>query len=353
MKVFAISPGVDADVQTQHSKSMDVSILIIGDERFQNAVLALIDCLNSLLVQTASYPSEAIQQLQTQPTEFILCQADCRGALELCYQIKTQSQSSWTYCLLLDDSTDTLASTLMERKVAALEAGADAYLWFPYTQMREDSPLLAQYQALLLAEIQVGLRWVKTCQELLQTNDLLSAIALSDPLTELNNRRALEWELPRQIENARNRGTPLCLLILDVDYFKTINDTYGHLIGDRVLQMLSARLQHNLRFYDTPFRYGGEEFVILLSNTEPAVAIQIAERLRVLIATQPFRINETLDLKIAISAGVAYLRSDDDEQGISLLDRADQNLLQAKTNGRNQVVSCRLPDDSPESHSIS
>ena len=127
--------------------------------------------------------------------------------------------------------------------------------------------------------------------------------------------------------------------MMDVDFFKRINDTYGHLIGDRALKLISARLRHNLRFYDTPFRYGGEEFVIILNNTGQKEAKLIGQRLCNLIAEQPFAVGDELDLSITISAGTASLRIDDDEKGINLLRRADQYLLKAKSQGRNKVLS--------------
>jgi two-component system cell cycle response regulator len=162
-------------------------------------------------------------------------------------------------------------------------------------------------------------------------------MALADPLTELSNRRAMEWELPRQIHNARVESTPLSLVMLDVDYFKSVNDTYGHQVGDRVLQLLAARLRHNLRFQDTLFRYGGEEFVIVLSNTTFQDALIVARRLRCLISDQPFHIDGSLALGITVSMGLASLISTDDAKGESLIRRADHNLLRAKSSGRNQV----------------
>ena len=192
---------------------------------------------------------------------------------------------------------------------------------------------------LLQAQIQTGIKRAELYRHLMETNDVLSAIALADPLTELSNRRALDWELPRQIENARSLALPLSLLMLDVDRFKSINDTYGHLVGDRVLQLLSARLRHNLRLQDTPFRYGGEEFAILLINTNVKEAQVVALRLNQLIGNQHFTIDNKLALHITASIGIASLQSEDDPNGISLLDRADRNLLQAKSNGRNQVIS--------------
>jgi len=164
-------------------------------------------------------------------------------------------------------------------------------------------------------------------------------MALADPLTELSNRRAMEWELPRQIQNARSYSTPLSLIMLDVDYFKSVNDNYGHQVGDRVLQLLAARLQHNLRLQDTLFRYGGEEFVIALSQTNFQEAKNVATRLKCLVSDQPFNIDGTLALQITISLGLGFLNAEDDIKGETLLRRADENLLRAKTSGRNRVFS--------------
>jgi two-component system, cell cycle response regulator len=105
-----------------------------------------------------------------------------------------------------------------------------------------------------------------------------------------------------------------------------------------VLVLMSERLRGNMRFYDTPFRYGGEEFVIILSDTDAPEAIVLGNRLRELISSKPFDISDTLRLPITVSIGIACLDETDDERGRSLLNRADQNLLQAKTSGRNQVV---------------
>jgi two-component system cell cycle response regulator len=130
----------------------------------------------------------------------------------------------------------------------------------------------------------------------------------------------------------------LSLIILDVDYFKKVNDTYGHLVGDRLLQLLCSRLRHNLRLQDTPFRYGGEEFVVLLSNTKGEEALLVAKRLNRVIREEPFKINNQLTINITISLGTATVQENDDIHGLNLLYRADQCLLQAKAAGRNQAV---------------
>jgi two-component system, cell cycle response regulator len=301
---------------------MGASIVLIGEEGFQSTLQNLIHELAIFTVEVAANPFEAMLLVQAQQPDLLLIQAEQPGGLDLCHQIKSQSRLAWIYCILLGNADADL-------HIQALEGGADAYLG------------LAQFPQparLLQAQIQAGLRQVETNRTLVRDNDVLSTIALVDPLTELNNRRALEWEVPRQIGNARTRSQPISLIMLDVDFFKSINDTHGHLVGDRALEILSTRLRHNLRLYDTPFRYGGEEFVIILSDTDSLEAEAIANRICQLIREQPFVVDERLALKVTISAGTATLQPTDDAKGISLLERADHRLLGAKAAGRDRVI---------------
>lgn len=327
---------------------MDASILIVGCDNFLTTLREAVFTLSASIIEVAPNPREAMLLIQSQQPDLLILQANQAGALELCWQIKSRSHLAWIYCILLEacdaDSDEVLNLThqrQVEGRIKALGAGADAYLWILLKTVLERNHKIETadlQRRLISAQVQTGLRCVNSHRELIRTNDLLSAIALSDPLTELNNRRAFEWELPRRIQNARTRDMPISLIMLDVDFFKRINDTYGHLVGDRSLQLLSARLRHNLRFYDTPFRYGGEEFVIILSDTSGHEADLIARRLCRLVGEQPFAINDSLDLKLTVSAGYASLQLEDDAKGTTLLQRADQNLLKAKTSGRNRVV---------------
>ncbi len=329
---------------------MDASILLIGGENFRHSLLNLVRETANLTVEIAVDPFEAMPLILAQQPDVLLIQSTLPNGLELCRQVKAQSRLAWIYCILVNDqvvpNTYQLGNQMvvqMQAQVDALTAGADTYLLFSSdfsTDGAEPASLGAWQSCLLQVQIRTGLRQVQTYRDLMRTNDVLSAIALSDPLTALNNRRAFEWELPRQIQNARNRNIPISLIMLDVDFFKSINDTYGHLTGDQVLKFLAARLRHNLRIYDTPFRYGGEEFVIVLSNTDYQEAFSIANRLCQLVSEQPFAIDENLDLTVTISAGTATLTPKDDAKGLSLLERADQYLLQAKAEGRNRVVGC-------------
>lgn len=316
---------------------MDAAVLVAGNAQFLAIYVNQIRKIMSGTVEASSDLDEVLSLIQTKQPAVLILQATQVGSLQLCNQIKQQSQLGWTYCLLINEQSaemtiiDSLAQRELEliNKASALEGGADAYLLMSATTTNQEKRLLK-------AQIQAGLRAVKFYRELMQTNDVLSTMALADPLTELSNRRAMEWELPRQIQNAGIYGTALSLIILDVDYFKSVNDTYGHQIGDRVLQLLAARLQHNLRLQDTIFRYGGEEFVIVLSQTNLKEAGIVATRLRRLVSDQPFNI-DGMALQITISLGIAVLNSEDDPKGEQLLRRADDNLLKAKSSGRNRV----------------
>lgn len=328
---------------------MDASLLVVGGHDFQTAVSERLRNLTACTIGAASNPQEALHLIHAQQPDVLILEANQAGSLDLCRQIKQQTSLAWIYCILVAEQPYNATEEILPGwnwelgfRSAALEGGADAYLGLlpklASADLVGEAGMMMQNH-LLKAQIQAGIRQVQIYRNLMRTNDVLSAIALADPLTELSNRRALDWELPRQVQNARARLTSLSLLILDVDYFKLVNDTHGHLVGDRILKLLSARLRHNLRFQDTPFRYGGEEFVIILNQTDLQDAKVVAHRLNHLINSQPFAIDNNLALPITVSIGVASLEPEDDSNGTSLLNRADQNLLRAKTSGRNRVIS--------------
>jgi diguanylate cyclase (GGDEF)-like protein len=317
---------------------MTMTILVFGSYDFLTKLPDQIHkrATDKLVVITDFH--QAISQIQTASPDVIFVQASLKGSIELCIWLKEQTQLSYIHCILVEDRPQQLAQRSQngwewefEMNAKALHQGADAYIWQLPTEV------MATHN-LILGQFTVGLRKAQKYRDLLQKNHILSAIALSDSLTELNNRRALEWDLPRQITKARSQNLPLSLVILDVDYFKKVNDQYGHLVGDRLLQLLCTRLRHNLRSQDTAFRYGGEEFVVILAHTTGEEAMIVAERLNRIVGEQQFSINSKLMINVTISLGVACLETDDDEQGNSLLHRADQCLLAAKASGRNQVI---------------
>ena len=170
----------------------------------------------------------------------------------------------------------------------------------------------------------------------LQYHDIIFRMAVTDGLTNIANRKQLDTILSDEIPRARRYGRDLSVLMLDIDHFKNINDTYGHLAGDCVLSALASMLQKRLRPNDKLGRYGGEEFCAILPETSLASAAHIAEDLRSLIASHPF-VADTKVINVTISGGVGAL-----EAGMEppdLYRRADEKLYAAKRSGRNRVVS--------------
>lgn len=161
------------------------------------------------------------------------------------------------------------------------------------------------------------------------------AAAFRDPLTGAGNRVALDKTLSREIELAKRHGQELSVLMLDLDHFKLINDEFGHSMGDKVLQESARCMTDCIRQTDMCFRYGGEEFLILLSNAESAGALRIAERIRQSIARMDFSNNKG-QLQVTTSIGCATMHLDDNVE--SLVQRADEALYLAKRRGRDRVV---------------
>lgn len=159
--------------------------------------------------------------------------------------------------------------------------------------------------------------------------------AQMDPLTGINNRAALDNVLLREVDLANRNNTLLSMIIADIDHFKNVNDQYGHSVGDTVLKEFSKILTHNLRGSDVLFRYGGEEFVIILTGTSNEDAVLVANRIRQAVENNPFCV-DNLNLPITSSFGTATLISGDSSS--SFFEKADAALYKAKELGRNQVI---------------
>lgn len=181
------------------------------------------------------------------------------------------------------------------------------------------------------------------CLENALNHERLNLIGLTDPLTGIFNRRYLETRCQEETANVRRYHNPLCSMFLDIDKFKRINDTYGHIMGDEVLRKVANLIKSELRSNDVLARYGGEEFVVLLPQTGLHHACEIAERIRCAIAAHPFSINKRNELQVTISIGVAQISAElegsDMDLANGLLAAADESLYLAKESGRNKVVS--------------
>jgi two-component system cell cycle response regulator len=239
--------------------------------------------------------------------------------LRLCSQLRSLDRTRNVPILAISES-ETNA-----RLVRGLEIGVNDYLLRPVDKNE------------LLARARTQIRKKRYTERLRDNVQMSIEMAITDPLTGLYNRRYMESHLGSLMEQAIARKKPLTVLVLDIDYFKAINDTHGHDAGDDVLREFALRIKKSIRGIDLACRYGGEEFVVVMPETDLAVATMVAERLRRRIATEPFPIQDgSLSVEVTISIGLSALGKDEDTAKI--LKRADAALYRAKRDGRNRVV---------------
>ena len=181
-------------------------------------------------------------------------------------------------------------------------------------------------------------------RQLQEIIDGLCALSLKDPLTGLANRRHFQAVLDREIDRVARSGEAALLLMLDIDRFKQVNDTYGHSAGDRVLQAVARTLAQCVRPMDTLARYGGEEFAIVMPACQAAFGMAVAERIRRAVAATPVQIDPSTQLEVTISIGGAYAMQWIRSSPILWTDRADHQLYLAKAEGRNRVCIELQPD---------
>ena len=176
-----------------------------------------------------------------------------------------------------------------------------------------------------------------TIEQTKADNARLEALAHTDALTHLLNRRALTIRLVAELERVRRYNSPLTMLMIDLDHFKLVNDTYGHLVGDEVLRGIGMILQRSVRSVDMVARYGGEEFVIVLPETGEMGAIAFAERIRQRVEQHNFEAARSANVRVTVSIGVSCFPSAQVDSAEDLFARADVALYRAKERGRNQV----------------
>ena len=239
--------------------------------------------------------------------------------LRLCSQLRSFEATRQTPILILVEPDD------QTRLLRALDMGVNDYLLRPVDRQE------------LLARVNTQIKRWRYTEQLRSSVKASIELAVTDSLTGLYNRRYLETHLTSLIEHFINRGKSLAVLAVDVDFFKPINDTYGHDAGDKVLQELAVRIRENTRTIDLCCRTGGEEFVLVLPSTNVAAAHVIAERLRKSIASKLFTVGQTPAIPVTVSIGVAALNNVEDTLD-KLLKRADSALYAAKREGRNRVV---------------
>ncbi|WP_257310391.1 diguanylate cyclase [Geothrix fuzhouensis] len=213
----------------------------------------------------------------------------------------------------------------LDRKAEILERGASDYVTKPFHEKE------------LLARVRIHTKLKRLQDELREMNTRLEAQSVTDALTGLANRRLLISRLNEEVRRARRTMVPLSLVMIDIDYFKLVNDTYGHPMGDVVLRNIGAMLNTSLRATDLAARYGGEEFTLVLPYTDATAAMRVAENLREKFANLDHllgnaTLRKTISLGVAAREGKAEIPDAEE-----LLKRADEALYRAKQGGRNRV----------------
>lgn len=266
---------------------------------------------------------EALVRVRGGDFDLIIVSLSMRGfdGLRLCSQLRSLPEGRHVPILVVVADGD-------RRKLnQALEMGVNDYLTRPVDSNE------------LVARVRTQLRKKRYADRLRHNVQLSLEAAITDQLTGLHNRRYMARHLDAMIAQAQKTAKPLAFLIMDIDYFKKVNDTHGHDIGDEVLKEFSRRISANVRGCDLACRYGGEEFVVVMPDTDVPFAYAIAERLRQTVEATPVHISrDPGTLNITISIGIAGSIGQNDSAE-ALLHRADQALYSAKRTGRNRVVA--------------
>ena len=268
----------------------------------------------------------ALQREDSPPMAILDWMMPGLDGIEVCRRIRSRQRGAYKYVLLLS------AKGSKHDVVTGLEAGADDYLTKPF-DVNE-----------LRARVRAGKRILELQGELVKAHTELQFEAAHDHLTGLWNRGAIMDLLQRETQRTVRIGEPLGVIMADLDHFKRINDSHGHQIGDTVLRKVAQRLLQSVRNYDYVGRYGGEEFLIVLTACVPSDLIVTAERMRIYVSEEPVD-TDTGPIPVTISIGLAAQHADGREpiKGEDLVRAADSALYIAKANGRNRVE--RAPEN--------
>jgi two-component system cell cycle response regulator len=290
-----------------------LSILVIEDHPDQRDLLAIVLQREGYRVITAGNGLEALEKLQKEEVQIALSDIMMpkMDGFELIKSIRNDSALKGIYLILIT------ARIQEGDRVRGLDLGADDYITKPFSFSE------------LLARVRVGSRVVQYQQNLEHQTQI-------DPLTALFNRRGFEKKIAEEFERSKRYSHPLSVLLLDIDNFKSINDTYGHHGGDTALVKISEILREKTRRSDFPARYGGEEFVLILPETDQDSAVQVASKIHEEIRSQPFGTSSSA-FALTVSIGLTSTSTKPYDDWRQMLDDADQAMYTAKNSGKDRV----------------
>ncbi|CAN5880599.1 diguanylate cyclase [soil metagenome] len=297
-------------------------ILVVDDHPDNVDILDARLSSRGYVVETATNGQEALDKVQANPPHLILCDVmmPLMDGYEVSRRIKADTALPYVPIILVTARDST------QDKVEGLDAGADDYITKPINFPE------------LEARVRSMLRIKKLQDQLDEANKRLKKLSITDGLTGLFNHRHIHQLLHEEWQRTQRTNEPLAVVMLDLDKFKQVNDTYGHPTGDVILYETARILEETAREIDMVGRYGGEEFIAILPNSDEDAATQFAERVRQAVETHVFR-DEDTEVRLTMSCGLAAFPDEAVDGPDELLKRADEALYAAKEGGRNRVVA--------------
>jgi two-component system cell cycle response regulator len=313
---------VESPGNVMNQSAQNARVLIVEDKDFEKRKIEDTLKIDKDITFACDGGVAAIELCAKQDFDLLIVSLNLvhEDGLRLCSHFKSNERTRSVPILMIGTEDD------MPRVAQGLEIGAHDYILRPVDRNE------------LLARVRTQVKRKRFQERLRSTYEISLSMALTDSLTGLYNRRYLEVHLEKLLQKNQENRKSLGVLLVDIDHFKKVNDTYGHTIGDEVLKIFSDRLKDKLRSIDLVARLGGEEFAVILPDVSEARAHQIAERLRASIADEPFPCSAP-EGKISVTTSIGgALIGHGAHTIIEVLARADKCLYEAKTSGRNSTV---------------
>ncbi|MGL9718040.1 MAG: PleD family two-component system response regulator [Wolbachia sp.] len=313
-----------SSIMDYSNQIFDANILVVDEDVFQAEQIYNVLSQRFGSVKVLNDPTEASKIGIEDNYDLIISdmQFSQTDGLRLCSEFRSKVETRYTPILILSEDYD------KNNLVKALNVGANDYLTVPL----DESELIAR------VNLQVKR---KRYQDALRMNLFNNAeMSIKDPLTNCYNRRYFDAHLKNIVKDSVEKDRRLSLMILDIDYFKVVNDDFGHSAGDELLKQMQKRISENIRVTDLLARFGGEEFVVVMPDTNISDAYTVAERIREIIATEPFVLSgENTTHSVTVSIGIAEMQKSDLDNIKKFIVRADRYLYKAKNSGKNRVVT--------------
>ncbi len=313
--------GVTAAVRHSLDDGLGGRVLLV-DDRVNSSDRLIAALRGRYEVDVEGDPLQALTRAGERDYELVVVSLGLANfdGLRLCSQLRSLDRTRHTPLLMLADLED------RQRILRGLDLGVNDYIVRPIDKNE------------IIARVRTQVRRKRYADSLRNNVQAAMEMAVVDPLTGLNNRRYLESHLVGLLEQAAQKGRPVSTMILDIDHFKRVNDSYGHDAGDEVLKSFAARVKRVVRGGDLMCRFGGEEFIVVMPDTKLSIAQIVGERIRAAVAGAPFEIEKgARAIPVTVSIGVADSNGDDTPD--ALFRRADQALYLSKNSGRNRVTA--------------